>query len=142
MITMNKSYSELKHLLSFKERFEYLKLDGYVGQETFGFDRYLNQKFYKSPEWKRIRSKIILRDYGCNLGLKDFPIYSKIIIHHMNPIDTNDIKKVTDELMNPDYLICVDHKTHNAIHYGSDKILDPIFVERQEGDTDLWIKHI
>lgn len=143
VVEMIKTYSELSKLKTFKERFEYLKLDGIVGQDTFGYDRYLNQLFYKSKEWKRLRDKIIVRDNGCDLGVAgyDIPRGAKVIIHHLNPITSYDLIDETDYLMNPEYLICTTLKTHNAIHYG-DKNLLPIFepVERIKNDTCPW-KH-
>lgn len=141
VVEMIKTYSELSKLKTFKERFEYLKLDGIVGKDTFGYDRYLNQLFYKSKEWKRLRDKIIVRDNGCDLGVAgyDIPRGAKVIIHHLNPITSYDLIDETDYLMNPEYLICTTLKTHNAIHYG-DKNLLPIFdpVERTKNDTCPW----
>ena len=113
-----RTYGELIQIPTFKERFEYLKLVGEVGKDTFGFDRYLNQNFYKSPIWRRIRNEVILRDNGCDLAHPDFPIAGKIIIHHMNPVDTDDVIYQREILVNPEYLVCVGHLTHNAIHYG------------------------
>ena len=140
---MIKTYSELIKLKTFQERFEYLKLDGVVGQDTFGYDRYLNQLFYKSKEWKSLRDKIIVRDNGCDLGVAgyDIPRGAKVIIHHLYPITSYDLIDETDYLMNPEYLICTTLKTHNAIHYG-DKNLLSIFepVERTKNDTCPW-KH-
>ena len=124
---------------TFEERFRYLKLKGHVGEETFGFDRYLNQVFYNSREWKRIRQQVIVRDGGCDLGLEDCPIFGRVLIHHMNPISVSDIRNKTDLLLNPDYLICVSKDTHNAIHYGDDGILEtrkPIV--REPNDTCPW----
>ena len=112
-----KTYSELIALPTFEERFKYLQLKGSVGKETFGFDRYLNQNFYRSAEWKRVRDKVIIRDNGCDLGIEDRLIYGNVLIHHMNPINDKDIYNLTDILLNPEYLICVSHNTHNAIHY-------------------------
>lgn len=132
-----RTYSELITIPSFKGRFEYLKLDGFVGRDTFGFDRYLNQKFYRSGEWKHLRDEIFIRDNGCDLGTEDYPIYGRFIIHHMNPINIDDIRDITDYLMNPEYLITTVHSTHNLIHYG---YLEEIFEskERRPGDTTLW----
>ena len=120
---MLKCYSELLRLTTFKERYEYLRLDGVVGEETFGFDRYLNQIFYNSQEWKDIRRKIIIRDNGCDLGLDGYEIRGKILIHHMNPIRQQDILLRTDLVLNPEYLIATTLSTHNAIHYGDEKLL-------------------
>lgn len=116
-------------------------MDGVVGDSTFGFDRYLNQKFYKSKEWKRIRDQVIIRDNGCDLGIGDNPIGNRIYIHHMNPIDTKDIIDQTSYLLNPEYLICVSHDTHNAIHYGDiSKTNRGQVIFRQPGDTCPWKK--
>ena len=141
MTTMNKRrYSELIALPTFQERFEYLKLTGQVGLDTFGFDRYLNQIFYKSHEWKRVRDEVIIRDNGCDLGIPGYDIYDKIYIHHMNPILQEDILDRNPDLMNPEFLICTSHKTHNAIHYGTEDILDIEPIVRSKNDTCPW-KH-
>lgn len=123
---------------TFKERFEYLKLSGRVGEETFGFDRWINQKFYRSAEWKHIRDQVIIRDNGCDLGVEGREIYGKILIHHMNPITKKDILDRTDLLLNPMYLISVTKQTHDAIHYSDESILmnDPIV--RSKNDTCPW----
>lgn len=133
-------YSELVQLHTFEERFKYLSLLGTVGKETFGFDRYLNQKFYKSIEWKHIRNFVIVRDNGCDMGLRDYPIGGKILIHHMNPVSAEDLESSRwDDLLNPDFLISVSMDTHNAIHYGDEKILNKVdVVERSAGDTIPW----
>lgn len=133
-----KTYTELRRLETFEERFNYLKLDGAVGEDTFGFDRYLNQLFYRSREWKSLRDQIIIRDDGCDLGVPGFEIGSRIIIHHMNPLTIDDIRSQTDFLLNPDYLICVSHQTHNALHYGVDKLTPPRVVQRAPNDTCPW----
>ena len=127
---MIRTYSELSNFKTFKERFEYLKLDGSVGKDTFGWDRYLNQMLYKSPEWLSVRNKIIFRYCGCDLGLESYDIFGKVIIHHMNPMRMEDIKNRNPDILNPEYLICVSHSTHNAIHYGDDNQLysGPIFL--------------
>lgn len=139
MITMNiRTYSELIKLPTFEQRFEYLNLSGAVGQETFGFDRYLNQNFYRSTEWKRIRDQVIVRDNGCDLGIEDRMICGKILIHHMNPISDKDILNMTDILLNPEYLICVSHMTHNAIHYGDENLLIKNPIVRFKNDTCPW----
>ena len=135
-----KRYSELIELQTFKERFEYLRLDGQVGKSTFGFDRYVNQKFYRSAEWKKIRSQVIIRDHGCDLGIDGYEIYGKILIHHMNPISPKDIETASNYLLNPEYLICVTHNTHNAIHYGDEELLFCGITERSKNDTCPW-KH-
>lgn len=137
-----RSYSELMTLPTFEERFEYLKLDGLVGDETFGFDRYLNQRFYRSAEWKRIRDMVIVRDKGCDLGIEDRELYDRIVIHHMNPISERDlINNVKEMVMDPEYLICCSHNTHNAIHYGDDRlIMKTVITERKPNDTCPWKK--
>lgn len=133
-------YSELVQLHSFEDRFKYLSLLGIVGNETFGFDRYLNQKFYKSVEWKHIRNFVIVRDNGCDMGLRDYPIGGKIMIHHMNPVSIDDLESSRwDDLLNPEFLVSVSMDTHNAIHYGDEKILNKVdVVERTAGDTIPW----
>ena len=134
-----RTYSELSKLQTFEERFKYLQLaDGRVGEDTFGFDRYLNQQFYRTREWKRLRDELIIRDNGCDLGVDGYDIHSRVIIHHMNPITKDDILNQTDYLMNPEFLICTTHNTHNAIHYSDESllILDPI--ERTMNDTCPW----
>lgn len=133
-----KSYSELIALPTFEERYRYLRLNGNVGVDTFGFDRYLNQKFYRSAEWRRIRDYVIVRDNGCDLGIEDRMIPGRILIHHMNPIREKDIIYMTDLLTNPEYLICVSHMTHNAIHYGDEGLLIPEPVIRTKNDTCPW----
>lgn len=135
---MIRTYSELCKLPTFKERFNYLSLDGLVGQDTFGFERYLNQRFYRSKEWKQLRNKIIVRDNGCDLGIDGREIFGRVIIHHMNPVGVEDIENASEYLLNPEYLICVSHLTHNAIHYGDESIFPEEFVERSPGDTKLW----
>ena len=133
-----KTYSELIQLPTFEERFQYLKLSGEVGKETFGFDRYLNQNFYRSAAWKRVRDQVIVRDNGCDLGIDDRTIYGKILIHHMNPINDRDILDLTDILLNPEYLICVSHITHNAIHYSDESLLPSEPIVRFKNDTCPW----
>ena len=133
-----RTYSELIKLSTFEERYKYLQLSSSIGEETFGFDRYLNQNFYRSKEWKRIRDFIIIRDNGCDLGVEDRTIHGKIIIHHMNPIRTKDIQDVSDYLLNPEYLICTTHQTHNAIHYGDENLLVRNPIERTANDTCPW----
>ena len=133
-----RAYSELILLPTFEERFKYLQLNGRVGDDTFGFDRYINQIFYKSADWKRIRDQIIIRDNGCDLALEGYEIYGRILIHHMNPITAKDIGLNTEYLMNPEYLICVTHNTHNAIHYGDEKLLMKGPVVRTKNDTCPW----
>ena len=136
----DRRYSELKALKTFQERFDYLKLNSSVGLDTFGFDRYLNQSFYRSLEWKRLRDEIIIRDNGCDLGLPGYEIFDKIYIHHMNPISQSDILDRSPILMDPEYLICVSHRTHNALHYGTKDILPMEPIVRSRNDTCPW-KH-
>ena len=133
-----RTYSELIRLLTFEERFRYLKLDGLVGKDTFGFDRYLNQEFYRSKEWKEVRDFVIVRDNGCDLGMDGYEIAGRIYIHHMNPITVNDIVHSSDFLLNPDYLICMSHNTHNAVHYGDESLLVTAPVARRKNDTCPW----
>lgn len=137
---MMRTYSELITLRTFKERYEYLKLNGTVAEETFGYERYLNQSFYHSDEWRSIRDRIILRDEGCDLGIFGREVTGKIIIHHMNPITSGDIVHATDFLTNPEYLICCSHETHNAIHYSDETLLMNLPVCRTPFDTCPW-KH-
>lgn len=134
-----RTYSELSKLRTFKERYEYLKLSSVVGEDTFGYDRYLNQQFYKSIAWKRVRDLVIIRDNGCDLGIDDRYINSRIYVHHMNPITKIDIINLTEYLLNPEYLICVSKNTHDAIHYGSEELLyTNHMVERRPNDTCPW----
>ena len=134
-----RTYSELITLPTFEERFEYLKLCGKVGRETFGYDRIFNQQFYSSLEWKRIRDKVIIRDDGCDLGIADRPIAgSFVVIHHLNPIMLEDITSRTNFLLNPEYLITTCHVTHNAIHYGDKNLLIGVSNERCRNDTCPW----
>ena len=134
--TIIRTYNELMNFRTFDERFEYLRLNGRVADLTFGFDRYLNQTFYRSKIWLDRRNDIIVRDLGCDLGVEGYEIYKSIIIHHMNPIKIEDIRDRTDYLLNPNYLICTCLRTHNAIHYG-DKSPN-IITERSRGDTCPW----
>ena len=135
-----KRYSELKQLKTFEERFEYLRLNGRVGRDTFGFDRVFNQMFYRSTEWKRLRDYVIARDNGCDLGIEGREIYTRPIIHHMNPITLDDIRENTEFLMNPEYLITTIHSTHNAIHYGDQNLLTKDPITRTKNDTCPWKK--
>lgn len=127
-------------LPTFEERFNYLKLTGSIGTNTFGFDRYINQNFYRSQEWKQLRDFIILRDSGRDLGMEGYEIYGRVTIHHMNPITVSDITDNTEFLMNPDFLICTTHRTHNAIHYGNPNNLELGPIERKPNDTCPWRK--
>ena len=133
-----RTYSELITIPDFKERFLYLKLDGKVGEETFGYDRYLNQIFYRSPEWKRVRREVIIRDLGCDLGIEDRPLGSRIYVHHINPIKLKDINNRNLEILDPEFLICCSYDTHQAIHYGSEYLLLTDPVERKPYDTCPW----
>lgn len=133
-----RSYSELISFETFEERFNYLKLKGEVGKETFGFDRYLNQIFYKDPKWLRVRDKVIVRDNGCDLGILDREIYSRILVHHMNPITKEDILSKSKYLLDPEYLICASKNTHDAIHYSDDSILIKELTNRTKNDTCPW----
>lgn len=131
-------YQELKEKNTFLDRYEYLKLDGIIGEVTFGFERYLNQVFYKSKEWKRIRNIVIMRDQGCDLGIEDRGIFVRPLIHHMNPITDKDIINMSSFLLNPEYLITTTLETHNAIHYGDISNSLNEFVERKPNDTSPW----
>ena len=133
-----KTYSELITLPTFEERYRYLRLGGKVGEETFGFDRYLNQIFYNSKEWKSIRDHVIIRDNGCDLGLADREIYGKILVHHMNPINVDDIINRSQYLLDPEYLISTVKNTHDAIHYGDESLLIIAPTERRKNDTCPW----
>lgn len=136
-----RTYSELSKLNTIEERFNYLKINGNVCEETFGFDRYMNQKFYRSKEWKQVRDFVIVRDNGCDMGLKGNEINGSIYIHHMNPLKESDIKESTDKLLNPDYLVCVSYNTHNAIHYGTiDNLKKEQIITRNINDTCPWKK--
>ena len=133
-----RSYSELRRLQTFEERYDYLKLDGVVGRSTFGFDRWLNQKFYKLAEWKSVRDFVIVRDNGCDLGILGFEIHYGLLVHHMNPIDAEDIKHGEEWILDPNFLITVSLRTHNAIHYGDKTLLPRGPIVRRFGDTRLW----
>jgi len=133
-----RSYSELRRLETFEERYRYLQLRGQVGDPTFGFDRYLNQRFYTSKEWRDVRNFVIARDEGLDLGVPGYEIFDKIIIHHMNPMVAEDIVHGNDDILDPEFLITTTHQTHNAIHYGDENLLAKPLVERRPGDTRLW----
>ena len=135
---MNKSYKELCRIPTFEGRFEYVKLGGCVGQETFGFDRYLNQAFYHSREWKTFRRDMIIRDNGCDLAVLDRKIFDRIILHHLNALTSEDIEYSSARLFDPDNVVCVSHYTSNAIHYGDASMLVKVPEERKKGDTTLW----
>jgi hypothetical protein len=135
---MIRTYSELRHLDTLEERYKYLALHGQVGDITFWFDRYLNQDFYRSTQWRNIRNVVILRDYGCDLGVEGYDIHDKIYVHHMNPMNVEDIVEGDARILEPEFLISVTHRTHNAIHYGDISLLPRKLVERKPGDTKLW----
>lgn len=135
---MIRTYSDLSRLETIRERYDYLKLTGNVGEATFGSDRWVNQKFYSSSEWNRIRSYVIVRDQGCDLGMFEFQIHKGLFIHHMNPMTLAQIREGDDSILDPEYLITVSQRTHNAIHYGDAELLPPVPVVRRPGDTKLW----
>lgn len=135
---MIRTYSDLRRLTTLKERFEYLKLAGKVGADTFGFDRYLNQRFYKLGKWKSARNYVIIRDNGCDLGVEGYEIGDKVLVHHMNPIALDNVLEMDEALFDPEFLICVSHDTHNAIHYGDANLLPKLPIERRPGDTCPW----
>lgn len=139
-MTNIRTYSELQKLKTFDERYEYLRLNGKVGVETFGFDRWLNQQFYRDdPLWNDVRDQVIIRDNGCDLGIPEFELNGQIIIvHHMNPISVNDILDRTEYLLNPEFLICTSRTTHNGIHYGRDRIPHQGLIGRSPNDTCPW----
>lgn len=134
----HRSYSELRQLSTFKERYDYLKLNGRVGAETFGYNRYVNQRFYRSTEWKHIRDQIIIRDNGCDLGVEGYDLHSRIYIHHLNPMTVDDIDQGRQMILDPDNLICVSFDTHQAIHFGDESLLPQLPIERISGDTCPW----
>lgn len=136
-----RTYSELRRLRSFEDRFDYLELHGQVGLSTFGFDRWMNQQFYTSHEWYRVRDEVIVRDHGCDLGVRGYEIHVGLLVHHMNPMTVNDIRDGEEWILDPEYLITTSHRTHNAIHYGNRNLLPRTVIERRPGDTNLWGKH-
>lgn len=133
-----RTYSELSSLTTIEERFQYLSIRGVVGGETFGPDRWINQIFYRSTEWRQLRNHIIVRDAGCDLGVAGFEVHDRLIIHHMNPMTVDEVKDRADVILDPEFLISTAHRTHNAIHYGSADLLPTRFVERAPGDMKLW----
>jgi len=135
---MIRCYKDLSRLESFMERYQYLKIHGKVGEETFGLDRYINQSLYKSQRWKNIRSQVIIRDNGCDLGVDGHEIDRYIVVHHMNPITLEDIEEERDVVFDPEYLICCTSRTHQAIHFGDEGLLPKDYVERRPNDTCLW----
>jgi hypothetical protein len=128
----------LRELKTIEERYQYLKLDGVVGKQSFGWDRHFNQRFYHSLQWKRTRDSVIFRDSGCDLGISGFEIHDKIIIHHMNPIWIEDLRNNNPDILNPEFLITTCERTHQAIHYGDASLLPQVPLIRQPGDTKLW----
>jgi hypothetical protein len=134
----NLSYSQLARLSTFEERFDYLSLTGVVGDRTFGGERWMNQDFYRSLQWKQVRNHVIARDMGCDLGVEGYEIFDKVIIHHMNPMSRDQVANGDPITLDPEYLITVTHNTHNAIHYGDKRMLPSLMVERHPGDTNLW----
>jgi hypothetical protein len=137
-MTKIRTYSELKNLETFDERFQYLKLNGSVGNATFGFDRWVNQRFYKSWEWKHARNAVIVRDNGCDLGVSGYEIHAEILIHHVNPVTVDDIYNGESWMIDPEYLITTTKRTHNAIHYGGNLQVPEVVTVRKPGDTKLW----
>jgi hypothetical protein len=133
-----RSYKELRRIETFEERFEYLSLRGSVGESTFGFDRWINQRFYRSQEWKNVRNEVILRDLGCDLGIPGYEIFIGLLVHHMNPMSSDNIAQFDDWIIDSNYLITTSLQTHNAIHYGDASLLPRGPVVRQPGDTKLW----
>ena len=131
-------YSELRRLPTFEERFEYLSLGGEVGAATFGFDRWINQSFYRSREWKHVRDQVVFRDGACDLGVPGYVIHSRLLVHHMNPMTAEDLERGEEWVLDPQYLITTTHRTHNAIHYGDFSLIPRPLVERRPGDTKLW----
>jgi hypothetical protein len=134
----SRSYSELKRIQTFDERYEYLKLAGEVGKATFGFDRWINQRFYRSREWQQVRDFVVYRDEACDLGVSGYEIQSRLMVHHMNPLVPEDLEHGETWVLDPEYLITTTLRTHNAIHYGDDSLLPKLPVERRSGDTRLW----
>lgn len=135
---MIRTFSELVHIPTFEERFDYLQLRGQVGSSTFGFDRWMNQQFYRSRDWKLVRQHVIARDLGCDLAMEGYEIHDRIYIHHMNPMEADDLVHGNQDVLDPEFLISTTHRTHNAIHYGDRNLLPRKLVERRPGDTALW----
>lgn len=137
-MTRIRRYSELRRFHTFEERFDYLSLGGEVGATTFGFDRWVNQLFYRSREWRLTRDEVIVRDHGCDLGVLGHDLHSDLLVHHMNPLTIEDIENQEEWILDPEYLITTCIRTHNAIHYGDRSLLPQPVIERQPGDTTLW----
>lgn len=138
MSMRNRTYSELVRYTTFEDRFAYLKLEGAVGSQTFGFDRYLNQMFYSSHEWKSIRKYVTIRDNGCDLGVEGYEIHANLLVHHINPMTQEDILHKEEWILDPEFLITTTHNTHNGLHYGNESLLPKVVPERKPGDTRLW----
>lgn len=134
----SRSYSELRRRSTFEERYDYLKLAGEVGEATFGFDRWINQRFYRSREWLRVRDFVVFRDEACDLGIPGHEIHDRLMVHHMNPVRPEDLERGESWILDPEFLITTTHRTHNAIHYGDESLLSRGPVERRPGDTRLW----
>lgn len=135
---MIRTITELLQIPTFEERFRYLSLPGHVGEATFGFDRWINQEFYRSRQWKDARTHVIARDLGCDLGAEGYEIHDRIVIHHMNPMVASDIVHGDEDILDPEFLVTTSHRTHNAIHYGDEKLLARPRAARKQGDTRLW----
>lgn len=134
----HRTYSELRRLITFEDRFRYLSLQGEVGQATFGFDRWINQEFYRSRQWRQARDAVVFRDGACDLGIPGYEIHHGLLVHHMNPMTPEDLESGEDWVLDPEYLITTTHRTHNAIHYGDESLLPRVPVARRPGDTKLW----
>ncbi len=137
-MTITRSYNELRRIDTFEERFRYLSLNGSVGSSTFGYDRWLNQRFYTSREWRQLRDHVIARDNGCDLGIDGYEIHDKILVHHMNPMIVDDLLAGEESIMDPNFLVVTSHRSHNAIHYGDESLLPRKYTPRERGDTRLW----
>ena len=137
-MTIVRSYNELRRIDTFEERFRYLSLNGSVGSSTFGYDRWLNQRFYTSREWRQLRDHVIARDNGCDLGIDGYEIHDKILVHHMNPMIVDDLLAGEESIMDPNFLVVTSHRSHNAIHYGDESLLPRKYTPRERGDTRLW----
>ena len=133
-----RTYSEFRRLDSFEDRFKYLALRGVVGAPTFGFDRWMNQRFYTSAQWRQLRFDVIARERGCDLGVEGYEVHDRLYIHHMNPMTVANLKEGDEEILDIEFLVATSQLTHNAIHYGDEKLLRKPFVPRRAGDTKLW----
>ena len=137
-MTIVRSYNELRRIDGYEDRFRYLSLNGSVGSSTFGYDRWLNQRFYTSREWRQLRDHVIARDNGCDLGIDGYEIHDKILVHHMNPMIVDDLLAGEESIMDPKFLVVTSHRSHNAIHYGDESLLPRKYTPRERGDTRLW----